>query len=120
MLKPSEKRLHCQLFSTIDQPHIDKTSSLTWLKSSTLKRSTESILEYFTKYIKKHIYKTIEDGMCRACNQNKETIQHVISGCSILSPTKCTKTHDNACNMFTFKMFQSGTIMVLDHSSKTI
>ena len=50
-----------------------------------------------TKYDKKQIYKTSDDVMCRACRQHKEPIQHVLSGCPTLAPTKYIQQQDNVC-----------------------
>ena len=36
-----------------------------------------------TKYIEKHIYSTREDDKCWLCNEYKETIHHITSGCPI-------------------------------------
>ena len=98
-----EKKLHGQFLVNVNEPHIDKNASLAWLKSSTLKRATESTMcaiqenAISTNYIKKHIHKTSDDDMRRACRQHKETIQHFISGCSTLAPTKYIERHDNVC-----------------------
>ena len=95
--------MHGQFFNTLEQTHIDKTASLAWLRSSTLKRATESTIcaiqenAITTKYTKKHIHKTSNDDTCRACKSKPETIHHVISGCPILAPTKYTQRHDNVC-----------------------
>ena len=97
------KPMHGQFFNSLDQPHIDKTTSLSWLRSSTLKRATESTIcaiqenAITTKYTKKHIHKTSNDDTCRACKSKPETIHHVISGCPVLAPTKYTQRHDNVC-----------------------
>ena len=93
--------MHSQYFATIDGPHIDKKSGLAWLKSSAVKRSTEGTIwtiqenSISTKYIKKHIHKKIEIGTCRACKQNKETIQHFISGFLAAVPAKYIERHAN-------------------------
>ena len=50
--------IHGQFTIYLEQPHVDKKQSNQWLKSSTLKRSTESKVAaiqeqaIFTKYIK--------------------------------------------------------------------
>ena len=98
-----DKAMHGQYFNILDEPHIDKTASLAWLKSSSLKRSTESTLcaiqeqAITTRYTMKHIHNTYDDDICRACKRHKETIHHVISACPILAPTKYIERHDNVC-----------------------
>ena len=101
-----DKRIHGQYFTILELPHINKRASIAWLKSSTLKRSTESTIcaiqenAISTKYMKKHIYKTTDDDTCRACKQFPETVQHVMSKCPILAPTKYLERHDNVCKYF--------------------
>ena len=88
------KNMHGQFAKYLDQPHVDKEYSNQWLKSSTLKRSTESTVVTIkeqaisTKYIKKHVFNVEYDDTCRVCRVEKETIHHIISGCDGLSPTK--------------------------------
>ena len=103
MLEPKihtilKKKVHGKYFTTIGEPHIDKKSSLAWLKSSTLKKSTKTTIcairedAISTMPLKKNIHKTIEDDICQAC---KQTIQHVISGFPVLASTKYIKRHSN-------------------------
>ena len=95
--------MHGQYFTTLEQPHIDEKASIAWLQSSTLKRSTESTIcaiqenAISTKYMKKHVYKTTDDDTCRACKEYPETVQHIISKCPILAPTKYLERHNNVC-----------------------
>ena len=73
------------------------------MKSLTLKRSTKSTIyaiqtnNIHIKYIKKNIYKRIEDDTCRPFKQKKETIQHVISSCPVVIPTVYIERHDKVC-----------------------
>ena len=50
-----------------------------------------------TNYVRKHVHKTTNDDTCRVCKSSKETIHHVISGGSVLAPTKYVQRHDNLC-----------------------
>ena len=74
------KNVHGQFAKYLDQPHVDKERSNQWLKSSTLKSSTESTVAsireqaIFTKYIKKHVFNVEDDDTCRICSFEKETI----------------------------------------------
>ena len=74
-----------------------------WLKSSTLKRSTESTVAAIqeqaisTRHIKKHVFSIEDDDTCRICRVEKETTHHIISGCDGLSPTKYHERYDNVC-----------------------
>ena len=57
-----KKNMHGQLSRYLDQPYVNKEWSNQWLKSSTLKRSTESTIAAIqeqavsTKYTKKHSF----------------------------------------------------------------
>ena len=96
-----QKPTHGQFLRNMDQPYVDKTSSLLWLKSSTLKRSTEATIcaiqeqAITTRYIQHHIHHTSDSDICRVCREKKETIHHIIGGCSVLAPTKYLKRHDD-------------------------
>ena len=97
------KNMHGQFAKYLDQPHVDKERSNQWLKSSTLKRSTESTIAAIqeqaisTKYIEKHVFNVEDDDTCRICCVEKETIHHIILGCDGLSPTRHLKCNDNVC-----------------------
>ena len=97
------KNLHGQYFNLVDQPHIDKKATLNWMRSSTLKRSTEATIcaiqeqAVTTRYIQRHIFHQQVDESCRVCNREKETIHHITSGCSVLAPTKYLQRHNNLC-----------------------
>ena len=76
--------MHGQFVKYLDQPHVDKEGSNQWLKTSTLKSSTESATVAIqeqaisTKYIKQHVFNVEEDDTCRICRAEKETIDHII------------------------------------------
>jgi len=101
--KLKNKPMHGQYFKILDEPHIDKKASLSWMNSSSLKRATEATIcaiqenAVTTKYTQTHIHKTSIDDKCRACKTEVETIHHIISGCSVLAPTKYIERHDNVC-----------------------
>ena len=96
----------------LQEPHIDHKASNQWLKSSELKRATESTIcaiqeqAITTKYIKKHIHHSIDDDQCRLCKNEKETIHHIISGCTTLAPTKYLQRHDNLCKYIHILLLQ--------------
>ena len=97
------KNLHGQYTKLLDEPHIDKSDSMHWLTSASLKCATESAIcaiqeqAVTTNYIKKHIFHTEDSDICRACRKEKETIHHIISSCESLAPTKYLERHDNVC-----------------------
>ena len=111
------KNMHGQFTKYLEQPHVDKERSNQWLKSSTLKISTESTVVAIqkqvisTKYIKKHIFNLEDDNTCRICSVEKETIHHIISGCDGLSRIKYLERHDNVCKyIHAFLLLEHGFI----------
>jgi len=75
------------------------------MRSSTLKRATESIFAVqeqaiTTKYIQRNVLHPPIDDTCRVCNIEKETVHHIVSGCGTLAPTKYLQRHDNVCKYF--------------------
>ena len=43
------------------------------------------------------ILNTETDSKCRLCQQFDETIDHIISACTILAKEQCIKRHDSVC-----------------------
>ena len=88
---------------TSDDAHIDKAVSLKWLTSPSLKHATEASIcaiqeqAISTNYIRRHIFKMEISDQYRVCHMEKLIIQHVISGCIALTPTKYLQRHDNVC-----------------------
>ena len=83
--------LHGQHQRLIEKDFVDKDLSVKWLKDSRLKGNTESMV----RYIEKNIYHTREDDTCRLCNEYKETIHHVVSGCPKYANTMYLRRHNN-------------------------
>ncbi|XP_066912330.1 uncharacterized protein [Clytia hemisphaerica] len=97
------KNLHGQYFQLLDEPHVDKTLTTDWIRSSTLKRATEATVcaiqeqAVTTRYIQRRIFHQQVEETCRICNREKETIHYIISGCTVLAPTKYLQRHNNLC-----------------------
>ena len=99
----SAKELHGQHARLLTQPEIDEDASTRWLKSSTLKKATESMIcaiqeqAITTRYIQRKIHHTTDNDRCRLCRQAAETIHHIMSGCVVMAPTKYLQRHVNVC-----------------------
>ena len=97
----NSKLMHCQFQHELNQPYINKKLLNVWLSDSRLKGATESIIfsiqeqAITTRYIEKHTLNIDTRDVRRACNEHKETIHHLISGCPILAPTKYLQRHNN-------------------------
>ena len=77
----------------------------------TLKRATESMIcavqeqAITTRHIQRRIYQTTTNDQCRLCRRATETIYHVISGCTVMAPTKYLQRHDNVCKYVHDQLF---------------
>ena len=93
--------MHGQHHRLLQEEHIDRKTSLSWMKDSRLKGHTEAIVHAIqdqavkTRYMEKNIYKTTENDKCRKCNEKAETIHHIISGCPKYANTLYLKRHNN-------------------------
>ena len=110
--------LHGQFQTHLHRDRIDKKTSLLWLKDGRLKGHTES--EVFavqdqavkTKYIEKHIYRTrVNDDKCRLCNEYKETIHHITSGCPIYAQSLYLMRHNNVARYIHHKIASSFSLL---------
>ena len=79
---------------------VDTAKSFSWLKSSTLKAETEGFVlaaqdqSLKTKNYIKNVMKTGDDSSCRFCKQQSETVDHLISGCSVLATNEYIVRHN--------------------------
>ena len=70
---------------------MDIEQSYRWLKSGDIKGETESTIvaaqvqAISTNYFKNKILKEKIESKCRLCEQHEETVEHLTSGCCILT-----------------------------------
>ena len=88
-----------------------------WLRSARLKAETEMFIvvardqSLFTRNFRANIFHNGADHRCRFCNTSTETIDRVISKCTILAPNVCTIRHNRVgqyihwkiCNHYNIK-----------------
>lgn len=96
------KALHGKYPHQLDQEHIDRTASCTWLTKGNIFGETEGFLIAIqdqvikTKNYSKYILKEpLESDRCRLCQQSSETIEHITGGCHVLATKEYTHRHDN-------------------------
>jgi hypothetical protein len=85
----------------LEQPEINIQASHAWLKKSNIHPETEGFIFAIqdrvinTRNYKKHIcgLKSIIDK-CRICGTEGETIEHIISSCTVLAQSEYKKRHD--------------------------
>jgi hypothetical protein len=108
--KWEEKRMHGQFSRSLDEELVDKEQSYPWLKFGDIKGETESTIvevqdqAISTNYIKRKILKEEIESRCRLCKEYKETIDHLTSGCSILTKNEYLIRHDRVCTHLHFSI----------------
>ena len=78
-----------------------------WLKWNTDPRKTSSIFALQEQVIETRAWKKIrglvKDDKCRLCGEHRETVQHILSGCTKLAGSEYVKRHDNALKVLAVK-----------------
>ena len=109
--------LHGQFQTHRHSDHIHKKMSLLWLKDGRLKGHTESEVfaiqdqEVKTKYTEEHIYRTREEDKYKLCNEYKETIHHITSGCPIYTQIPYLMRHNNAARYIQYRIASSFSLL---------
>jgi hypothetical protein len=112
------KPLHGQFIKRATAPNVSQQLTHQWLKRSGLKAETEGLLiaaqdqSLATKNYQMHISKTIKDDRCRMCKVKAETIDHIISGCSMIAATEYLERHNKIGRYLHWKMCISAGIQV--------
>jgi hypothetical protein len=92
-----QKSLHGRYFKELKQPEINIQASHAWLKKSNIHPETEAIQDRVinTRNYKKHRcgLKWVIDK-CRIWGTEGETIEHIISSCTVLAQSEYKKRHD--------------------------
>ncbi|XP_044749741.1 uncharacterized protein LOC123310341 [Coccinella septempunctata] len=96
------KQLHGRFYTSMHQEEIDTAASNTYLTQGYLFPQTEGTIfviqdqvvptRNYTKIIMKQ---QVENTKCRLCNKAEETIQHLLSGCSVIASTKYLSRRNN-------------------------
>ena len=86
------KPLHGQYAARLQNTEVDVEATLQWLSSSELKAETEGFIfaaqdqSLFTRNYQANIIRNGTDPKRRFCGERVETIDHLISKCSVLTP----------------------------------
>ena len=95
-----EKPLHGKFATRCKNDDVDTKATHQWLTSSGLKAETEGFIfaaqdqSLVTKNFQANIIRNGTDPKCRFCGEKLETIDHLISGCSFLTPGEYKRRHD--------------------------
>lgn len=126
------KQLHGTHPYELNQENIHKKSNI-WLKEGKLHAETEGFIVAIqdrviaTRNYRKYIIGEQIDDKCRICmkEKQKETIEHIISGCEALANTEYIKRHNNIAKIIHQDLakqnsFTSETIPYYKYNPKTI
>ena len=97
------KKIHGQLWRNWDEKLVDIEQSYRWLKSGDIGGETEGTIvaaqdQAISKnYFKNKILKQEIESKCQLCEQHEETIEHLTSGCPILSKNEYVMRHYKVC-----------------------
>ena len=96
-----EKRLQSEI------PTQYEDEDYSWLKCSTDPRKTDAIFALQEQMIKTRAWKKIRglmrEDMFRLCGEQRETVQHLLSGCKKLAGTEYITRHDNTLKVLVVK-----------------
>jgi hypothetical protein len=108
--KWENKVMHGHYIRSIDKHLISEDDMFLWLSKGDLKAETESQIvaaqdqALQTKYHAIKILQTEKDSKCRLCHQFEETVDHIMSACSILAKEQYIKRHDRVCAQLHFNI----------------
>ena len=111
------KPLHGQYPKCSKQADVDQEKTHHWLRGMGLKAETEGFImaaqdqSLFTRNYQSKIVKNGTDPKCRFCDQYDETIDHLVSGCPILTQNEYKNRHDRVgkfANITTHHMLRNG------------
>ena len=94
------KPQHGQFPKLLDKTYVDIEQSFQWMKHSGLKGETEGLIisaqdqAINTRYQSKHIYHQSITDICRMCHHEKETVTHIMAGCSVLAADQYLNRHN--------------------------
>lgn len=95
-----KKPQHGIFFKLLNEAHISKKWSLSWLEKSHMSPQTEAYilaaqeLALFTKWHEKYILKKQVSDLCRVCQTKSETMSHILSGCDSLAKKEYLDRHN--------------------------
>ena len=106
------KPQHGVFFRQMQENNIDLKLSLAWLRKCYLSPHDESYicaaqeLALFTRYHEVYILKSHQNDKCRACNKEKETICHILSGCDSLAKREYFVRHNAVCQYIHYEILK--------------
>ena len=108
-----DKPLHGKFFTFIQSSTIDAVRSFKWLQCSLHGESESSIFAVQDRVLCTRVYQAkimhtlIQSILCRLCQEQEETIQHILSGCPVLAPTSYLRRHNMVGRMLHLHLSKS-------------
>ena len=105
-----EKFLYGQYPLRANQADVDKQMTHQWLRSSGLKGETEGFILaaqdqcLLTRNYQANVLKNGANPNCRICDKALETVDHLVSGCSVLAPSEYLNRHDRVGKYIHWKL----------------
>jgi hypothetical protein len=105
-----DKPLHGQYLSRTNEADVDKVLTHQWLRSAGLKAETEGFIvaaqdqSLSTRNYQANIIGNGTDPKCRLCGIQVETIDHLVSGCSLMAANEYKNRHDQIGQYIHWKM----------------
>lgn len=101
------KELHGRFAHRLEDEHIDRTASLQWLTYGNIFPETEGFAIAIqdqvipTRSYKKYILKdqSVPSTLCRICQNQNETIEHLLCSCTPLANTDYMRRHNNVAKI---------------------
>jgi len=96
----SVKPLHGKFYSWFQSSNVDVARSFRWLHYSLHSESESTIFAIQDQVLCTRVYQAkimqipVQSIICRVCHEQEETIQHLLSGCSVLASTSYIERHN--------------------------
>jgi hypothetical protein len=100
---------------------MDREQTFQCLKFGDIKGETESLIvgaqdqALGTSYFKRKVLKEESESKSRLCKEYEETIDHVISGCPVLTKNEYITRHDKVCTYLLYSIRREFGIEVPDN-----
>lgn len=113
-----KKPLHGQFNRQTQKESINRRATYGWLKYGGMRGETESLLiaaqdqALRTHYYEKNILRLEVDGRCRLCKEAWETVDHIVSGCSVLAQHEYIQRHNRVCSFLHYEICKANDIPV--------
>ena len=114
-----DKPLHGQFIRELDDG-IDLQQQWSWLCNSNLKKETEGLVmaaqdqAISINYIKANIFHQGCSCQCRLCGSNNETVDHILSSCSVIAQSYYKQRHDEVAKIIHWELCKQGGFSVSD------